>query len=522
MVFLVGVNYYFRLSYRPWAETIVEYYSLVSNNGLFDALFKSWEGYIPAFPVFSAQAGVLLGLSPDQFATFTVVLASVSVGVVSSLNGYIMAKFIGVTKNFGRKALIFFFILAQNVMFLHPSLSSISSLGYIFATPAITLLLVDYFGREKSFKVRSLLDRKRRNVGLPEVVYSLLLIALLSKTNLIFLSVCIYILFKISIKLGLIATLIQLIQMSQITSYNYPDLLSIRFILNVGETIIKLIHFGLDTLFNSQLFSVLFLAIFAIGIVITFFTRMNVKYLIPLILSLLMGALPWLVDGNSIETSSISRLKMQHFVLPTFIMLFYLVYIIVWSFNQKSTKRSNSLLAVLSLFLIVFLGTTNYQVNRDIEATGFKTDGRCKLYPPLPGWSREVSTEVRSSIWSNCAAALKFQKFSMSDNMIVGFEGQSKPLKEIQDAGIPVEKLILMITDQTGSLEGCNRLLVTIPDTSIGRIYDASEFQKSQSSGLYYIEIQDRRMLDGNFSEIRVKSCMSILEPSRVGMIALY
>jgi hypothetical protein len=523
ILLLVTLNYLARLNYNPWGETVIEYYYMVSNQGLLQALINAWEGYIPAFPVFSAQLGLLLELSPEEFATFTRLIVALSVGLLTSLNGFILAKFLFFLSISIKRSLVALFVLLQNVMFLHPSLGSISILGYLFITPAITYLLFDFLKINQFNTKESSREKKQEYLTLHRITYTLLIVALLSKTNLIFVALSVYILIKKNRAIGTLAILIQIFQISQITSYGYPSFWTFGFVQDIADKMGKIVLFGLETLFNSTAFSIVFVTMISLGIILRMFQRGAFIYFLPLVTCLVLGSLPWMVEGNSLDSSSVSRLKMQHFVLPTFIMLCYVVGFIALNVNRLPIKMQKSFILSLIVFTIFSVGPSSQAISNDVEATGMDNSERCKLYPPLVGWSREATTEVRSSIWTNCVVEMKFNKFMMVNNTIFGFEEANDSFKDFSERRIEADTLFLIFLEPKGVLEKCNNLKVLIPNQAIQSNYSRVDYRKSSISGLYYLQVSEKEILNGDLSQLKLQTCDKFqLSESDVQIVALY
>jgi hypothetical protein len=473
--------------------------------------------------VFSAKFALLIELSPEGFTIFTRALAALSVSLISSLNGLILSQFITFASKAMRSSLILFFVLVQNLMFLHPSLSSISSLGYLFATPVVTLLLLNYFQIFQSGAETERMKKEEKYFDLTGVTYLLLFVALLSKTNLIFLAISIYIIWRKNRKIGILAVVIQFVQMSQITSYGYPKFWSFDFVERVFGNCVKIVHFGLETLFNSKLFSFIFIFVLVCGIILFLFQKRVVSFVVPLLLSLILGALPWMVDGNSLNNSSLSRLKMQHFILPIFVALCYFVTLVAWQAKRLPNKLLNILISSSLVFMILLSGFSSYSVNNDVEATGMSTSRRCKLYPPFVGWSSLATLEAKSSVWSNCVTVLKFNRFSINNNQILGFEDNNNSLNDLSEKNIKTEMFYLIFSDSKGNLDKCNKLSLSIPNSDTDIDFSPSDYRKSLTSGLYYLPVEEEKLSSVDLTQLKLRVCDSYdLLDNQVQVVALY
>jgi hypothetical protein len=200
-----------------------------------------------------------------------------------------------------------------------------------------------------------------------------------------------------------------------------------------------------------------------------------------------------------------------------------MVGLIALNANRLPVKIQKGFICSLVIFAIFSVGPSSHAINNDVEATGMHKHGRCNLYPPLVGWSSEVTTEVRSSIWTNCVVEMKFNKFRMVNNTIFGFEEPSDSFKDFTDGGIEVDTLYVIFLEPKGVLEKCNRLKVLIPREEIQFKYSRVDFRKSAISGLYYLQVSEKKILNRNLSELKLQACDNHqLSENDVQIVALY
>ena len=403
--FSVGLNDY-------WAEVFIEY---LQAEKISDLYLSGNFGYFTIYPNFIA----LINIYSENFIQPST-LARFSSFLVLFLSSFFTFSLITKTKENA-----FFYVvsfLSFLLLVLHPSLNSMITIGYFFYLPFLLFFSINSFGSKDGI--------------VPQKIYSLALVGMLSKPTLIFLFALKF--FKKNYLFVLSIALIFIIQYLVYYSTNkqghnfiaLEDYL-ISFLTVAGSVVSYLFFLGEFWWMRSTnilpFIGLLFICLFSFFYFIKFKTKgyINLFYLIlgfgiccsPIVIN------PIIDSGNIVYSSAFwffSKYKLQYRILP----IFYFVSVIYLLFSEFNKHR---LLTYFLCFALAFpiLNSIHSAFDNDVSNT-FVLDNKierefnkknCFINPPFPGWGYEMGStnfKMTSSLWTsgNCNTFVKYNTYN--------------------------------------------------------------------------------------------------------------